>query len=162
MAAFDRSIRFHSAPPVWAGIYRRRRETASTVDGSPRALRLVERFFGILIEHYAGAFPVWLAPVQAVVLPITDKQNEYAREVKKRLADAGIRAELDDRSEKVNLKIREAQLQKVPYMLVVGGREAEAGQVSVRNRKHGDQGVKSVDEFLASMKELIEQKTVAE
>ena len=122
----------------------------------------VERFFGILIEHYAGAFPVWLAPVQAVVLPITDKQNDYAREVKKRLTDAGIRAELDDRSEKVNLKIREAQLQKIPFMLVIGPREAEAGQVSVRNRKHGDQGVKSLDEFLGQLKGLIEQKTAVE
>ncbi len=122
----------------------------------------IERFFGILIEHYAGAFPVWLAPVQTVVLPITDKQNEYAQQVQSRLEAAGIRAELDTRSEKVNFKIREAQLQKIPYMLVVGGREAEAGQVSVRNRKHGDQGVKSVDDFLTSIKQLIESKAVAE
>jgi threonyl-tRNA synthetase len=122
----------------------------------------IERFFGILIEHYAGAFPVWLAPVQAVVLPITDRQNEYAKEVKAKLVAAGIRAELDDRSEKVNFKIREAQLQKVPYMLVIGDREAQAGQVSVRNRKHGDQGVKTLDAFLSELKTLIDTKAVSE
>src|SRR6185503_10577625 len=85
----------------------------------------IERFFGILIEHYAGAFPVWLAPVQAVVLPITDRQLEYARHVKERLEQADVRTTIDDRSEKVNLKIRDAQLQKIPYMLVIGDREAQ-------------------------------------
>ncbi|MBK9170325.1 MAG: threonine--tRNA ligase [Bryobacterales bacterium] len=119
----------------------------------------VERFFGILVEHYAGAFPVWLAPVQAVVLPITDKQNAYALEVLGKLKDAGLRVEIDDRSEKVNFKIREAQLQKIPYMLVVGGREAEAGQVSVRNRRHGDQGVESVDAFIARVQEQVAAHT---
>ena len=98
----------------------------------------IERFFGILVEHYAGAFPVWLAPVQATVLPITDKQLDYAKQVRDKLEAAGIRVTLDDRSEKVNLKIRDAQLQKVPFMLVVGGREAEDGTVSVRHRKHAD------------------------
>jgi threonyl-tRNA synthetase len=122
----------------------------------------VERFFGILLEHYAGAFPVWLAPVQATVLPITDRQIEYARQVQQRLVNAGIRAVTDDRSEKVNLKIREAQLQKVPFMLVVGDREAQNGNVSVRNRKHGDQGVKSVDEFLANIRTLIDTKAPSE
>jgi len=122
----------------------------------------VERFFGILLEHYAGAFPVWLAPVQAVVLTITDRQIPYAREVTGRLKKAGLRATLDDRNEKVNLKIREAQLQKVPYMLVVGGREAESGTVSVRNRKHGDQGAKSLDEFLADIRKLIDGKVPTE
>ncbi len=122
----------------------------------------VERFFGILVEHYAGAFPVWLAPVQVEVMPITDKQLEYAQQVEKQLTDAGIRAHLDDRKEKVNLKIREAQLQKVPYMLVVGDREAQNGTVSVRNRKHGDQGVKPMAEFLASLQQLIETRAVAE
>ncbi|MGH9632957.1 MAG: threonine--tRNA ligase [Bryobacteraceae bacterium] len=119
----------------------------------------VERFFGILLEHYAGAFPVWLAPVQATVLPITDKQMEYARHVHEQLNAAGLRATLDDRSEKVNLKIRDAQLQKVPYMLVVGDREAQSGTVSVRNRKHGDQGAKPVHEFLEQIQKLIESKT---
>jgi threonyl-tRNA synthetase len=118
----------------------------------------LERFFGILIEHYAGAFPVWLAPVQAVVLPITDRQNEYAQQLQQKLVNAGVRATLDDRSEKVNFKIREAQLQKVPFMLVVGDREAQSGQVSVRHRKHGDQGVQSVDAFLAHVTHLIEKR----
>src|SRR3954452_12377558 len=116
----------------------------------------IERFFGILIEHYAGAFPVWLAPVQVQVLPITDRQVEYARAVAKQLDEAGIRVTVDERSEKVNLKIRDAQLQKVPYMLVVGGREQENQQVSVRNRKHGDLGVNSVPDFLADIRRLIE------
>lgn len=108
----------------------------------------VERFFGILIEHYAGAFPVWLAPVQAAILPITDKQAEYAHQVAEKLKAAGVRVSVDDRSEKVNLKIRDAQMQKVPYMLVVGGREADAGQVAVRHRKRGDLGPTSVEEFV--------------
>jgi threonyl-tRNA synthetase len=122
----------------------------------------VERFFGILIEHYAGAFPMWLAPVQAVVLPITDRQLEYAKQVQEKLVAAGIRATLDDRSEKVNLKIRDAQLQKVPYMLVVGDREQQNGAVAVRNRKHGDQGAKSVDDFLAEAARLIETRATSE
>jgi len=122
----------------------------------------IERFFGILIEHYAGAFPVWLAPVQAVVLPITDRHIEYAQKVTKWLEEAGLRVSLDDRSEKVNLKIRDAQLQKVPYMLVVGDREAQNGSVSVRNRKHGDQGAQTVDEFLAAIGKLIETKARTE
>ena len=118
----------------------------------------VERFFGVLIEHYAGAFPVWLAPVQAVVLPITDRQNEYALQVFDKLKDAGIRAEIDSRSEKVNLKIREAQLQKIPYMLVVGQREADAVQVAVRHRKRGDEGAKPVEEVVARLRELVDSK----
>ena len=118
----------------------------------------VERFFGILLEHYAGAFPVWLAPVQAIVLPITDRQLDYARQLTDRLAGAGLRVSLDDRSEKVNLKIREAQLQKIPYMLVVGDREAQNGQVSVRHRKDGDQGAKSVEGFLAEIQKQIEER----
>jgi threonyl-tRNA synthetase len=122
----------------------------------------IERFFGILVEHYAGAFPVWLAPVQAIVLPITDRQNEYAHSVQKQLDAAGIRATVDGRSEKVNLKIREAQLQKIPYMLVVGGREAETDQVAVRNRKHGDQGAKPLAAFMAEIRGLIDSKAVSE
>jgi threonyl-tRNA synthetase len=122
----------------------------------------IERFFGILIEHYAGAFPVWLAPVQAIVLPITDRQLEYARSVQKTLDAAGIRATVDERSEKVNLKIREAQLQKIPYMLVVGDREQQNGEVAVRNRKHGDQGAKPLASFIEEIKGLIESKAVTE
>ena len=122
----------------------------------------MERMISYLIELYAGAFPVWMAPVQAAVLPITDRQTEYARGVQKQLEEAGIRATVDERSEKVNLKIREAQLQKIPYMLVVGGREAEAGQVSVRNRKHGDQGVRAVGDFIGEIRSLIDSKAVTE
>jgi threonyl-tRNA synthetase len=122
----------------------------------------IERFFGILIEHYAGAFPVWLAPVQAIVLPITDKQNDYARQVQSKLAGLGFRAELDDRNEKVNLKIREAQLQKIPFMLVVGAREAESGRVSVRNRKAGDQGVSSLESFIERLSAIVDSKSLAE
>ncbi len=125
-------------------------------------LSTMERMVSYLIELYAGAFPVWLAPVQAAVLPITDRQIEYARSVRTRLEEAGIRATLDDRSEKVNLKIREAQLQKVPYMLVVGDREQQNGQVAVRNRKHGDQGAKPLDEFVAEIGKLIDSKAVSE
>ncbi len=122
----------------------------------------VERFFGILVEHYAGAFPVWLAPVQVAVLPITDRQTDYARTVVDQLKQAGLRVTLDDRSEKVNLKIREAQLQKIPYMLVVGGREAENGMVSVRNRKHGDLGAQPVADFLSDIRKLIDSKAPSE
>ena len=118
----------------------------------------VERFFGILVEHYAGAFPTWLAPVQATVLPITDKQLPYAKEVAEKLKAAGIRVTVDDRSEKVNLKIRDAQMQKVPYMLVIGGREAESGQVSVRHRKRADLGVSTVEEFLKTITAEIASK----
>jgi threonyl-tRNA synthetase len=122
----------------------------------------IERFFGILIEHYAGAFPVWLAPVQALVLPITDRQLEYARGIQKQLDAAGIRSSVDDRSEKVNLKIRDAQLQKIPYMLVVGDREQQNGLVAVRNRKHGDQGAKPVADCIAAIRALIDSKAVSE
>jgi threonyl-tRNA synthetase len=119
----------------------------------------VERFFGILVEHYAGAFPVWLAPVQATILPITDKQIDYARQVEEKLKAAGVRVTIDDRNEKVNLKIREAQLQKVPYMLVIGGREAEAGQVAVRHRKRADLGPVNVDDFVKTITAEIDAKS---
>ena len=122
----------------------------------------VERFFGILLEHYAGAFPVWLAPVQATVLPITDRNLEYARTIETRLKEAGLRVAVDDRKEKVNLKIRDAQLQKIPFMLVVGDREAQNNSVSVRNRKHGDLGSKRVDDFLADIQQFIAAKTPVE
>jgi threonyl-tRNA synthetase len=118
----------------------------------------IERFFGILIEHYAGSFPVWLSPVQATVLPITDRQTEYARAVRSQLDAAGIRATVDERNEKVNLKIREAQLQKIPYMLVVGDREQQNGQVAVRHRKLGDQGAKALADCIAEITAQIESK----
>jgi threonyl-tRNA synthetase len=110
----------------------------------------LERFIGILIEHYAGAFPLWLAPVQVRVLPIADRHLAYAREVRDRLAADGLRAELDERQEKIGYKIREAQLQKIPYMLVVGDREAAEGTVAVRTRTGGDQGARPLAEFSAA------------
>jgi len=122
----------------------------------------VERFFGVLLEHYAGAFPLWLAPVQAVVLPISDKHQEYGRKVVALLKEAGLRAHQDERNEKVSFKIREAQLQKVPYMLVVGDREVEKGTVSVRNRRHGDLGARSVEQFLAEALDQVRRKAPTE
>ncbi len=109
-----------------------------------------ERFIAILIEHYAGAFPLWLAPVQATVLPIADRHLDYARAVRAKLAAAGLRVEVDERQEKIGYKIREAQLQKIPYMLVTGDREAAEQTVSVRSRTGGDQGSQSVDAFIAA------------
>jgi threonyl-tRNA synthetase len=108
-----------------------------------------ERFIAILIEHFAGAFPLWLAPVQAIVLPIADRHLDYAREVAAALTAAGLKAEVDDRQEKVNYKIREAQLQKIPYMLVVGDREAAERAVAVRSRAKGDLGARPLDTFVA-------------
>ncbi|MCR4420050.1 MAG: threonine--tRNA ligase [Clostridia bacterium] len=108
----------------------------------------LERFIGILIEHYGGAFPLWLAPVQVKVLPIADRHREWAQKVADRLAEAGARVELDDRNEKIGYKIREAQLEKVPYMLVVGDREAAAGTVSVRHREGGDRGSAALEDFV--------------
>jgi threonyl-tRNA synthetase len=109
----------------------------------------VERFVALLLEHYAGALPMWFAPVQAMVLPIADRHQPYAAGVRDRLAAAGLFVELDDRQEKIGYKIREAQLQKVPYMLVVGDREAEQGTVSVRSRAGGDLGARTLDAFIA-------------
>ena len=108
----------------------------------------VERFMGVLIEHYAGAFPLWLAPVQAVVIPIADRHIEYAEAVKTGLAEAGFRVEVDGRSERMNLKIRNAQMQKIPYMLVVGDREQEDSAVSVRHREEGDLGGMALEALL--------------
>jgi threonyl-tRNA synthetase len=117
-----------------------------------------ERFIALLLEHYAGALPLWFAPVQAVVLPIADRHLPYAQSVRDRLAAAGLRAELDERQEKIGYKIREAQLQKVPYMLVVGDREVEQGAVAVRSRSAGDQGSRPLEEFVASALEEVERK----
>lgn len=119
----------------------------------------LERFFGILVENYEGAFPLWLAPVQAVVLPVLPANLEYAGELYDWLRASGIRAELDSRNEKIGYRIREAQMQKVPYMLVVGSKEAESGQVAVRTRKEGDLGVWSREELLARMEKEIAEKS---
>ena len=118
----------------------------------------VERFFGVLIEHYTGAFPVWLAPVQAVVLPISDKHASYAREVLDELRRAKIRAQLDDRNEKLNARIRDSQLQKVPFMLVVGDREAQNRSVAVRRRDTGDAGSRPLAEFVDWAQQLIDTR----
>ncbi|HYL10673.1 MAG TPA: threonine--tRNA ligase [Candidatus Acidoferrales bacterium] len=121
----------------------------------------VERFFGVLIEHYAGAFPAWLAPVQAEVLPISEKVLDYAKHVTQTLGGHGLRAHLDDRNEKLQAKIRDAQMQKVPYMLVVGPKEAEAGTVSVRHRTKGDLGPQPLVEFVASLQREVESRATS-
>ena len=115
-----------------------------------------ERFIGILTEHYAGAFPTWLAPVQVRLLPIADSHKDYARKVQEQLENAGIRVEVDERQEKIGYKIREAQLHKIPYMLILGDKEVEAGAVGVRSRKEGDIGQTSVEDFIAKLKVEIE------
>ena len=118
----------------------------------------IERFIGILIEHFAGAFPTWLSPVQVRVLPISDKYMEYGQKVLAELKAAGIRAEIDTKAEKIGYKIREARLQKIPYMLVVGAKEEEDGVVSVRSRFKGDEGQKGLDAFISDIKEEIKNR----
>ncbi|HEX4899846.1 MAG TPA: threonine--tRNA ligase, partial [Pyrinomonadaceae bacterium] len=120
----------------------------------------LERFFGVLIEHYAGAFPLWLAPVQVAVLPITDRVNEYAERVAAELKQHNIRVEMNLRSEKIGAKIRDAQMQKVPFMLVLGDREMEQGQVAVRERAKGDLGVVPLEEFINMARKLIETRAI--
>jgi threonyl-tRNA synthetase len=120
----------------------------------------MERMVSYLIELYAGAFPAWLAPVQTVVLPITERQNAYAEEVNRKLLEAGIRSEFDGRNEKLQAKIRDAQLQKIPYMLVIGGKEAEAGTVSVRHRSKGDLGPRPLEQFSADLKQEIDTRAI--
>jgi threonyl-tRNA synthetase len=120
----------------------------------------MERMVSYLIELYAGAFPAWLAPVQTVVLPITERQNAYAEEVNRKLLEAGIRSEFDGRNEKLQAKIRDAQLQKIPYMLVIGGKEAEAGTVSVRHRSKGDLGPRPLEQFSADLKQEIDMRAI--
>lgn len=119
----------------------------------------IERFIGILTEHFAGAFPVWLAPVQVRVLPISERQHAYAQQVFEKLQEAGIRAELDSRSEKVGYKIRDGQLQKIPYLLIVGDKEVEQEAVAVRHRKQGDLGTESLADFITRVTQEIKEKT---
>ena len=121
----------------------------------------VERFFGVLIEHYAGAFPLWLAPVQVAVLPITDRINEYAEGVARSLREAGFRVEANMRGEKIGAKIRDAQMQKIPFMLVFGDRELEEGKVAVRERTTGDIGAMSLEEFREMARRLVESRALA-
>ena len=118
----------------------------------------MERFIGILIEHFAGAFPTWMAPVQVKILPISEKHVEYAEKLRKAFKDAYVRVELDDRSEKIGYKIRQAQMEKVPYMLVVGDKEVEEGKVAVRKRGVGEQGAIPWEEFLASIQQEIKDR----
>ena len=118
----------------------------------------VERFFGVLIEHYAGAFPAWLAPVQVAVLPVSGKFDEYAKKVTQQLKDAGFRVRHDDRNEKLQAKIRDAQMEKIPYMLILGGKEAEAGTVSVRHRAKGDLGPRPAEEFIADLRREVDSR----
>ena len=121
----------------------------------------VERFFGVLIEHFAGAFPAWLAPVQAEVLPVSGKFAEYAQKVTADLKAEGFRAHLDDRNEKLQAKIRDSQIAKVPYMLIIGGKEAEAGTVSVRHRSKGDLGPRPLAEFVSALREEVNSRAIS-
>ena len=118
-----------------------------------------DRFIGIITEHFAGAFPTWLAPVQVRILPIVDTHKEYANKLKEQLENVNIRVELDEREEKIGYKIREAQLQKIPYMLIIGDKEVEANAVGVRSRKDGDIGKMSIEDFINKIKE--EERTFA-
>lgn len=120
----------------------------------------LERFMGILIEHFAGAFPVWLAPVQATIIPITDDQHDYAHKVAADLKEQGIRVEIDDRSEKMQAKIRDAQMQKVPYMLIIGKREVEANVIAVRQRDEQDLGTTPLSDFISNLKDQITNKSL--
>ncbi|HET9087787.1 MAG TPA: His/Gly/Thr/Pro-type tRNA ligase C-terminal domain-containing protein, partial [Acidobacteriaceae bacterium] len=119
----------------------------------------VERFFGVLIEHYAGNFPLWLAPVQVGLVPISEKHLEYAKAVQSQLQSAGLRVHLDDRNEKMNAKIRDLTMQKIPYLLVMGDKEAAAEAVSVRTRGQGDQGSVPLAAFISKAKALVEEKS---
>jgi threonyl-tRNA synthetase len=121
----------------------------------------IERFFGVLIEHYAGAFPLWLAPVQVAVLPITDRVNEYAEKVAAQLRQSNLRVEVNVRSEKIGAKIRDAQMQKVPFMLVLGDREMQEEKVAVRERTQGDIGVMGIPEFIDKAQRLIQTRALS-
>ena len=120
----------------------------------------IERFFGVLIEHYAGAFPMWIAPVQVAVLPITDRVNDYAERVANELLAAGLRVELNTRGDKIGAKIRNAQLQKIPFMLVCGDREMEESKVAVRERSRGDIGQVSLAEFKEMALRLVKTRAL--
>ncbi|MFQ5432109.1 MAG: His/Gly/Thr/Pro-type tRNA ligase C-terminal domain-containing protein [Nitrospinota bacterium] len=121
----------------------------------------LERFLGIYIEHIAGAFPVWMAPVQAMLVPITEAQNDYAQQLAKKLSDAGLRAETDLSHERMNKKIRNAQLKKIPYMIVIGEKEAAAGELSVRLRSGENINNIAVEKFISTVKSLVEKRSSA-
>ena len=119
----------------------------------------LERFIAILTEHYAGAFPSWLAPVQVIVMPITERTHDYAKVVADKLTEAGFRIETDNRNEKIGFKIREAQMQRIPYMLVLGDKEAESGFITVRKRHEGDIGSMELDDFIVKLSDEIENRS---
>jgi len=120
----------------------------------------LERFFGILIEHYGGAFPLWLAPIQVIVIPVSEDHHDYAHQIARELEEEGLRVKVDDRSEKVGYKVREAETQKIPYMLILGDREKAKGTISVRKRREGDLGEKDVQEFIQELKEKIVNRSI--
>jgi len=122
----------------------------------------MERFCGVLIEHFGGDFPVWLSPEQVRLVPISEKTLDYGREILSRLKSAGVRASIDEHNDKLGAKIRRAEIEKVPYTLVLGAKEAEANSVSVRSRARGDEGVVPVDQFLAKIQEEIRQRSLSE
>ena len=156
------SARLQDAAALRPEIHRRRQRRASAGRDPSRHLRQHRALHrDHPVEHFAGAFPLWLAPVQVVVLPIADRHVEYAERVRQQLLAAGLRAELDARQEKINYKIREAQLQKMPYMLVIGDREAAEGAVAVRSRAKGDLGARPVDTFVADALAEVAAKTVS-
>ena len=118
----------------------------------------MERFVGGLIEHYAGAFPLWLAPTQVAVLPLSDRHNEAAAKIVAQLQDADLRVKLDERSETIKYRIRDAQVDQIPYMVIIGDKELENNQIALRHRRQGDIGTMSVDELLAKLKKEIDTK----
>ncbi len=121
-----------------------------------------ERFIGFLLEHYAGKFPTWLAPVQVKILPLSDKYIDYAKEIKASLRREGVRVEIDDRNEKIGRKIREAELSRVPYMLILGEKEMEDAKLSVRRQGKGDMGVQLLEEFMNSIVDEIKERKSTE
>ena len=120
----------------------------------------LERFFGCLIEHYAGAFPLWLAPVQVILLPITDKHAKYAEKIAQQIEESGIRVEKDLRNEKIGFKIREAQIQKIPYMIVLGDKEVESSTLGVRRRRSKETRNLNLKMFLGEVNEAVEKRTI--
>ena len=154
MPAATSELTFEQVPfdhPLWV-LY------SSGTTGLPKAI--VQGQGGILLEHFAGELPLWLAPVQAIVLPIADRHIPYAESVRDHLRSAGLRAELDERTESISRKVRDAELRKIPYLLVVGDREREAGQVSLRQHGTGDRGTASVEEVLEELGELVRSRSM--
>jgi threonyl-tRNA synthetase len=121
----------------------------------------VERFFGVLVEQYAGAFPLWLAPVQAGIVPISERHLAYAEKIRTTLQNVGLRVEVDHRNEKMGAKIRDFTLQKLPYILIVGDKEAETGAISLRTRGQGDQGITSLEDFVSRARSLVDSKSTS-